>query len=62
MLVKLYWLMWVVGIMAAAGLYFTGYLTPLMVVAFGFLTFGAIFMGMMSVLPATVTHHPAEKH
>jgi hypothetical protein len=48
--------------MMAGVLYFTGNLTPLLQVVFGFLTFGTIFMGMLSVLPAATTHHEAPKH
>ena len=62
-MVKIYTLIWVLGILAAAGFYVTGNLTPVIAVVFGFLTFGAIFMGMMSILPATVVHqhHPSKK-
>ena len=62
MIVKVYALIWVLGLSTAAILYFTGNLTPLVQVVFGFLTFGMIFMGMMSVLPAVETHHEPSKH
>lgn len=58
MLVKLYALMWLLGILAAGLFYLTGNFTPVVAVVFGFLSFGAIFMGIMGVLPETVTHHP----
>lgn len=63
MLVKIYALLWAgVGI-AAGGLYVSGNLTMLMLVVLGFVCFGLVFMGMMSVLPATVVHaKPAEHH
>lgn len=61
MIVKVYALIWVLGLMAAGILYLTGNLTPVWQVVFGFLTFGMIFMGMISVLPA-VTHHEPTKH
>jgi len=55
MMVKLYALMWLVGIVAVAAIYLTGNMTPEAAVFFGFLSFGAVFMGMMGVLPSTVT-------
>ena len=54
MMVKLYALVWAVGIAAVAATYITGAMTPTVAVFFGFLSFGAIFMGMMGVLPSTV--------
>jgi hypothetical protein len=60
MLVKLYWLMWVLGILAVALFYFTGNFTPVVAIVFGFLSFGAIFMGIIGVLPISVTHPPAK--
>lgn len=54
MLVKLYALVWLLGIAAVAATYLTGNMTPEAVVFFGFLSFGAIFMGIMGVLPSTV--------
>lgn len=61
MIVKIYALIWVLGLLAAGILYLTGNLTPLMQIIFGFLTFGAIFMGMISVLPFVATHHSPSK-
>ena len=61
MLVKLYWLMWLVGILAVGFLYFTGNFTPVVAIVFGFLSFGAIFLGIIGVLPISVTH-PTVKH
>lgn len=57
MIVKIYALIWVIGIAAAAAFYLTGNLTPMMKVVFGFLTFGTVFMGMIGVLPSTVGHN-----
>lgn len=62
MIVKVYALIWVVGIAAAAAFYLTGNLTPVMKVVFGFLSFGMVFMGMIGVLPITVAHPSAAKH
>jgi hypothetical protein len=61
MIVKIYALIWALGILAVGVFYLTGYFTPVVAIVFGFLSFGAIFMGMMSVLPSTVTHQPASK-
>lgn len=61
MSVKIYFGMWVLGIFAVAVLYLAGLFTPVVAVAFGFLSFGAIFMGMMAVLPIAV-HAEHEKH
>lgn len=61
-MLKIYALIWVVGVLAVAAFYFAGYFTPLVAIVFGFLSFGAVFMGMMSVLPSIVGHHPAAKH
>ena len=61
MIVKIYALIWVLGLIAAALFYMTGNLGPVPMVVFGFLTFGTIFMGMIGVLPMTVTHNEAVK-
>ena len=55
MMLKLYGLVWAVGIAGAAVTYLTGNMTPELTVLFGFLSFGAIFMGMIGVLPSTVS-------
>ncbi len=62
MIVKIYALIWVLGLLTAGAFYVTGNLGPIMTVVFGFFTFGMVFMGMMGVLPETVTHHQAAKH
>jgi len=62
MIVKIYALIWVLGLLTAVAFYLTGNLGPIMTVLFGFLTFGAVFMGMMGVLPETVVHNSATKH
>ena len=61
MIGKIYALIWVVGLVAAGICYLTGNLTPLMQVVFGFLTFAALYIGIISVIPGTVFHAP-EKH
>ena len=57
MIVKIYVLVWVLGLLAAGAFYLTGNLGPVATVVFGFLTFGTIFMGVMGVLPSTVGHN-----
>ncbi len=61
MLVKIYWSGWALSAAAAILLFATGTLTMLAVVALGFIAFGLTFMGMMSVLPATIAHPVPEK-
>lgn len=61
MIVKIYGLIWLVGIIAAAVFYLTGNLTPFMQVVFGLLTFGATYLGFLSIIPVTIFHAP-EKH
>ena len=62
MITKIYALVWVFGALAAGVLFLTGNFNPYVNILFGFLSFGAIFMGMIAVLPLTVTHHAAKKH
>lgn len=62
MIVKIYGLVWLLGLLAVGITYLTGNLSPVMIVLFGFLSFGTIFMGMMGVLPATEPHRPTSKH
>lgn len=54
---KIYTAIWLLGIVAVALTWLSGNFTPGVAVFFGFLSFGAIFMGMIGVLPMTVTHH-----
>ena len=57
MVVKIYGLIWVLGAIVAGVLYLTGNFTPMVNILFGILSFGAIFMGMIAVLPLTEAHH-----
>lgn len=56
MYVKIYSAFWLLMIAVAAVFFVTGNMTPVVLVAFGFLAFGMVFMGMISVLPSTVGH------
>jgi hypothetical protein len=56
MSVRFYKMTWLVFLAVVALTYLTGNLTPIVGVVFGFIVFGMVFMGMMSVLPAGITH------
>ena len=62
MITKIYGMIWMLGLLAVTVCYLTGNLTPVVTVVFGFLSFGAIFLGMMNVLPEVVVHRSAAKH
>lgn len=62
MITKIYGLIWGLGALSVAVFYFTGNFSPMIATVFGFLSFGAIFIGMLGVLPLTISHHPTEKH
>lgn len=61
MITKIYAFIWLFGALAAGVLYLTGNFNPYVNILFGFLSFGAIFMGMIAVLPLTVVHHAPKK-
>jgi hypothetical protein len=61
MSVRFYTITWLVFLGIVGLFYVTGNLTPMAGVAFGFFVFGWIFMGMMSVIPAGITH-PTPAH
>ncbi|MDM7922076.1 MAG: hypothetical protein QUS14_07225 [Pyrinomonadaceae bacterium] len=61
MLTKIYIVLWFLIAAAAATLYVTGSMTEMVVVLFGFICFGMVFMGMLSVLP-TAVHDSLTKH
>ena len=56
MIVKIYLSIWGFILLTAAVLFLTGNFNNLTAVVFGFFALGMIFMGMISVLPATVAH------
>jgi hypothetical protein len=62
MVLKIYGLIWAVGILAVGLTYFTGYFNLFTAIVFGFLSFGAIYMGLISVLPLVFEPHPHSKH
>ena len=62
MLIRIYAMIWLAVGFATAVLFLTGNFTALTAVAFGFLVFGLVFMGMISVLPALMAHPEAVRH
>ncbi len=56
MLVKIYWLLCSLVVVAALAFLGTGTLSMSTAVVLGFIAFGLTFMGMMSVLPTLVSH------
>lgn len=61
MLVRMYWSLWALLLLAMGVVFVTGNLYGVVLVAFGFVAFGMVFMGMMSVLPFVVAHPQPEK-
>lgn len=61
MIVKIYGMIWAFIATVAAVIFLTGNFTQMTAVVFGFISFGMIFMGMMGVLPATLSHHEPVK-
>lgn len=62
MVLKIYGLIWALGILAVAITYIAGLLTPFMIIVFGFLSFAAIYLGIISVLPIIFEPHPHSKN
>ena len=56
MTARFYNIVWLVFLGIAAIVYVSGNMTPVAGVVFGFAVFGWIFMGMMCVLPVSITH------
>ena len=53
---RIYTSIWFVIAFAAGVIFLTGNFTMFTAVVFGFIIFGLVFMGMMVVLPASITH------
>lgn len=62
MIIKIYALIWLLGLMIAGIFYLTGNLTPMVQIVFGFLTVTMVFMGVLSVLPTVLSDHTEPKH
>lgn len=56
MLTKIYWYSWIVFAIAFLLLTVAGSMTMTALVVFGFVAFGMIFMGMIAVLPSSISH------
>lgn len=61
MLTKIYIALWAIIVTSAVVMFVIGGLSELMIVAYGFICFGMVFMGMISVLP-TAVHDSLIKH
>lgn len=59
-MLKIYGILWVILGFAAAVAFLTGNFSDIAIVGFGFVVFGMIFMGMISVLPMTIAHPSPE--
>lgn len=57
MYAKIYWAIWAVTLAAAGVFLVTGSFTPMASVVFGFIVFGLLYMGIISLLPSTVGHN-----
>jgi len=62
MLTKLYIAIWFVVGFTAGVIFLTGNFTMFTAVVFGFIIFGLVFMGMMVVLPASISHPADSRH
>lgn len=60
MSVRFYQILWIAFVAIVAAFYISGNLTPVVGVVFGFIIFGLVFMGMMSVLPTSIVHPVSE--
>ena len=58
---RFYSFLWIACAIIAGALWIAGYFSMLTLVVFGFVAFGLIFIGMMCVLPGTVSHPPVQK-
>ena len=61
MVLKVYLMICTMIAVAAAALFVTGNFTAMVAIVLGFIAFGVVFMGMMFVLPFTVTHSAPAK-
>lgn len=60
MLTKIYFSTWLVIAIAFLAMFIAGGMTMAAMVVFGFIAFGMVFMGIMGVLPAEVSHSHAK--
>lgn len=57
MILKVYGMLWAMLAVTAGIIFLIGNFTQMTAIIFGFICFGMIFLGMISVLPSTVVHH-----
>lgn len=63
MVLKIYGLFWAVGALAVAVIYLTGYFNWVANLTFGFLSFSALYLGLIMVMPlAFAPHHESKKN
>jgi hypothetical protein len=62
MLTRIYGLMWLLTALAMGIFFITGNLGATALVVFGFIIFGLLYMGLISVLPFWATHDTSIKH
>ena len=60
--VRIYGLIWLFVVAAAALLYLIGFLSPIVVILFGKIVMGLVFLGIMGLLPMWATHQMSPKH
>ena len=58
---RFYSFLWVLFFGSAGMMWLLGGLSMIAIVTFGFVAFGMVFMGMMCVLPGTVSHSSPQK-
>lgn len=61
MLTKIYFRVWIAFLTLAAMLIIAGQFHGVTAVAFGFVSFGLVFSGMMFVLPFSISHAEQQK-
>ena len=61
MSVRMYKLLWLAFAAVVGIFYVSGNLTLMAEVVFGFIVFGMVFMGMMVVLPTSISHPELEQ-
>ena len=60
--VRIYGLVWLFIAAAAALLYVTGFLNLIVLILFGKVVMGLVFIGIMGILPLWATHQTSPKH
>lgn len=58
---KSYFILWGVFALSAGVLFLVGAFSMFTLIIYGFIIFGLIFLGMMNVLPAAVSHPTVER-